>query len=177
MTLSKISPRDAAARLASGEAELVDIRATDEYRREHIRGARSVPLDDVEAHASGLDRSKTIFMCRSGNRTDVHCQRLADAAGGDAMILEGGLQGWQSAGLPTVADKKAPLEIMRQVQITAGSLVLIGVILGTLVHPGFYGLSAFVGAGLTFAGASGWCGMAKLLGVLPWNRTEGSSAS
>jgi hypothetical protein len=48
--------------------------------------------------------------------------------------------------------------------------VLTGVVLGLFVSPGFFGLSAFVGAGLTFAGATGWCGMAKLLAVMPWNR-------
>ncbi len=59
---------------------------------------------------------------------------------------------------------------MRQVQIGAGGLTLIGVALGFLVHPGFFGLSAFVGAGLTLAGATGWCGMAMLLRAMPWNR-------
>jgi predicted branched-subunit amino acid permease len=59
---------------------------------------------------------------------------------------------------------------MRQVQIAAGSLVVIGVLLGALVHPGFYALSAFVGAGLVFAGVSGFCGMARLLVLMPWNR-------
>lgn len=59
---------------------------------------------------------------------------------------------------------------MRQVQITAGSLVLTGVLLGLFVAPGFFGLSAFVGAGLIFAGVTGWCGMANLLRVMPWNR-------
>jgi hypothetical protein len=56
------------------------------------------------------------------------------------------------------------------VQITAGSLVLIGVILGFAVSPWFFALSAFVGAGLTFAGISGTCAMASLLTVMPWNR-------
>ncbi|WP_353203718.1 DUF2892 domain-containing protein [Sphingomonas sp.] len=60
--------------------------------------------------------------------------------------------------------------MMRQVQIVAGSLVLTGVVLGWLVSPYFFGVSAFVGAGLTFAGISGFCGMARLLGYLPWNR-------
>ncbi len=44
---------------------------------------------------------------------------------------------------------------MRQVQITAGALVLTGVVLGLFVAPGFFGLSAFVGAGLMFAGVTG----------------------
>jgi len=85
-------------------------------------------------------------------------------------MLAGGVDGWAAAGLPLVENRKAPLELMRQVQIVAGSLVLAGVILGFLVHPGFFGLSAFVGAGLTFAGATGFCGMARLLALAPWNR-------
>lgn len=67
-------------------------------------------------------------------------------------------------------DRKAPLEMMRQVQIAAGLLVFVGVFLGFIVHPGFFGLSAFVGAGLTFAGATGFCGMARVLQAMPWNR-------
>ena len=67
-------------------------------------------------------------------------------------------------------DTRQPIEIMRQVQITAGGLVFLGVILGVWVAPAFLGLSAFVGAGLMFAGISGWCGMAKLLALMPWNR-------
>ena len=52
----------------------------------------------------------------------------------------------------------------------------LGVVLGTWVAPGFYGLSAFVGAGLIFAGISGWCGMAKLLAFMPWNRRTAKTA-
>jgi hypothetical protein len=48
--------------------------------------------------------------------------------------------------------------------------VLLGVVLGATVAPGFYALSGFVGAGLLFAGVSGFCGMARLLAVMPWNR-------
>ncbi|WP_370515216.1 DUF2892 domain-containing protein [Erythrobacter sp. THAF29] len=59
---------------------------------------------------------------------------------------------------------------MRQVQIAAGILILVGVVLGTLTSPLWYGLSGFVGAGLLFAGVTGWCGMANLLSLMPWNR-------
>jgi hypothetical protein len=74
-------------------------------------------------------------------------------------------------------DAKAPLEIMRQVQITAGLLVLAGVILSFTVNQAWIGLSAFVGAGLTFAGVSGWCGMAKVLALMPWNRRAAARAN
>ena len=50
------------------------------------------------------------------------------------------------------------------------NLFLAGVLLGVFVAPAFLGLSAFVGAGLLVAGATGWCGMAKLLQRMPWNR-------
>jgi len=47
--------------------------------------------------------------------------------------------------------------------------VLTGVLLAIFVHPYFIGLSAFVGAGLVFAGITDWCGMGLLLAKLPWN--------
>jgi hypothetical protein len=49
-------------------------------------------------------------------------------------------------------------------------LILLGVILGALVHPAFYALAGFVGASLLFAGVTGWCGMATCLAKLPYNR-------
>jgi rhodanese-related sulfurtransferase len=84
--------------------------------------------------------------------------------------LEGGLLAWQAAQLPLEKRRGAPLPLMRQVQISAGALVLIGVVLSQTVAPGWIWLSGFVGAGLIFAGISGFCGMARLLALLPWNR-------
>lgn len=72
--------------------------------------------------------------------------------------------------MPIVEDKSQPLPLMRQVQIAAGALILLGVVLGYAVNSGFFLLSGFVGAGLTFAGLTGFCGMARLLAVMPWNR-------
>ena len=96
---------------------------------------------------------------------------------GQAYQLEGGLQAWKRAGLPVIADRKAPLPIMRQVQIVAGSLVLLGIVLAVLVSPWFMALSAFVGAGLIVAGITGFCGMANLLLHMPWNRSREAAAT
>lgn len=52
----------------------------------------------------------------------------------------------------------------------AGSLVLLGIILGVFMSSGFYWLSAIIGLGLLFSGLTGWCGMAILLGKMPWNK-------
>ncbi len=150
-TLHKISPGDVQARLASGRAVLVDIREADEFARQHIPGALSHPLSAFEqAHLQLDPDSDVVFTCRTGMRTAGACERLAARVQGDAFVLDGGLDAWARAGLPVEENKAAPMEINRQVQITAGLMILTGVVLGFLVSPLWFGLSGFVGAGLTF---------------------------
>ena len=173
MTLSTISPADA-KRLIDQGAVLIDIRGADEHARERIAGARNQPLDALTAIESSA--RPVIFHCKSGNRTAVNGAKLAAAAAGDAYMVEGGIESWKKAGLPVVRDRSQPIEIQRQVQIAAGTLVLLGVLLSALVTPWFIAISAFVGAGLTFAGLTGWCGMAKLAALMPWNRKSSAAA-
>lgn len=166
MTVASIPPAEAQRLIETG-ASLVDIREPDEHARERIPGAINVPMNRLMELPAG----PLVFHCRSGMRTAANAATLAGAANGARChILGGGIDAWRSAGLPTHVDARQPLEIMRQVQLVAGGLVLTGVVLGLFVTPAFFGLSAFVGAGLMMAGATGWCGMAKLLRVLPWNR-------
>lgn len=168
--LTALKPSRVAELLAQGRAVLVDIRESDEFARRHVEGALSRPLSVFEqAHLRLEPRRDVIFTCRSGMRTAASSDRLRAAVDGEAFILEGGLDAWVAAGLPVEEDRKAPLELIRQVQIAAGLLVLLGVGLGFGISPAFFGLAAFVGAGLTFAGATGFCGMARLLAVMPWN--------
>lgn len=168
MPITTISPQKARDLIAQG-AVMVDIREADEHARERIPGARHQALSRLSGPPP-VQADTVIFHCRSGNRTATHADRLAAATSGKAYVLEGGIEAWKKAGLPVAQDKRQPLELQRQVQIAAGSLVALGVVLGTLVHPGFYALSGFVGAGLIFAGVSGTCGMAHLLKHAPWNR-------
>lgn len=166
MTLPTVSP-DEARRLIAGGGRLIDIRSRDEHARTRIPGSENRPVDTLGRVG---DAPCVVYHCRSGMRTSANAERLAAASDCPAYLLEGGLDAWRAAGLPVAEDRKAPLEIMRQVQIAAGSLVVLGIVLGLTVQPAFLGLSAFVGAGLVFAGSTGWCGMAKLLAVMPWNR-------
>ena len=173
--LTPLTPADVSRRLASKSAVLVDVREADEYARAHIDGAVSAPLSRWEAAPFSASPGRdVIFTCRSGARTQGACERLARGIEGDAYVLDGGIDAWQRAGLPVEIDRTAPLEIMRQVQIAAGSLVLLGILLGMSIAPAFYGIAAFVGAGLVFAGVTGFCGMARLLAVMPWNRRAAS---
>lgn len=171
--IQKLSPQVARTRIDTGQAVLIDIREADEFARSHIPGACSYPLSRWEkADPPAGPETDLIFMCRSGMRTSGACDRLAALVPGRAFILDGGLNAWERAGLPVEHDEKAPLEIMRQVQIAAGSLILAGILMGLLLSPQWFGIAAFVGAGLIFAGVSGFCGMARLLMLMPWNRVQ-----
>lgn len=173
--LLALKPNLAAEKLKAGRAVLIDIREPDEFARRHVKGARSRPLASLEATPLAVEAGReVIFTCRSGMRTAANAKRLADLVNGQAYVLEGGMDGWATARLPLAQDHTAPLEIMRQVQIAAGLLVLTGVALGFAAHPAIFGLSAFVGAGLTFAGTTGHCGMARLLQAMSWNRRAGA---
>lgn len=158
-------------------AVLIDIRSSDEYKREHIAQAQSIPLERLQnptALAHIPNESNLIFHCKSGVRTQnaqTLFTNIAQQRHCQCFILEQGISGWKKAGLATQIDRKQPLEIMRQVQIAAGSMTLLGVLLGYLVSPYFYWLSGFIGAGLTFAGVTGFCGLARLLAKMPWNKS------
>ena len=172
MSIRTITPNQARELLAQG-AVLIDIRETDEHARERIPEARLVPLATIGDSAfSSLRAEQVIFHCRSGARTKAHAQTLASAVSCDTYLIEGGLDAWKRAGLPVVTDRKQPIEIMRQVQIAAGSLVLLGTLLGATISPLLYVLPGVIGAGLVLSGVTGTCAMARLLRVMPWNRVE-----
>jgi rhodanese-related sulfurtransferase len=177
--LNTITPDEAARLLREGGATLVDVREADEHARERIPGARNLPLSRLEEAELAVHQGKPVlFHCRSGARTAGNADRLAAKAGlCEAYVVEGGLDAWKRAGLPVAEDRRQPLELMRQVQIAAGSMVVLGVLLGAFVTPGFYILSGFVGAGLVFAGVTGTCGLARVLRMMPWNRRAASPAA
>lgn len=167
MTLERISAAKAAEMVRDG-AQIIDIRGADEHARVAIPGALNRPLEElaeIEADAPAL-----IFHCRSGMRTAANAGRLAEATSCKAYVLDGGIEAWRRAGLPVRTDRRQPIELQRQVQITAGLLVLSGILLGWLASAAWFALSAFVGAGLIVAGVSGTCGMARMLALMPWNR-------
>lgn len=173
MSMQKVSPSDAKILLSRGAA-LIDIREPDEYARENIVEAHLLSLSAI----NNGDRlgpfepyDTVIFYCQSGARTLQNAQKLVNAvAPANALLLEGGFNAWKTGGQQILTDKTQPLPLMRQVQIATGILIVASVILGYSVHQGFFLLSGFIGAGLLFAGLSGYCGMACLLAYMPWNR-------
>jgi len=157
--------------IESDSVLLVDVREADEYASERIDGAILVPLskfDPSQIHNSA-DRQVVLY-CRSGNRSHRAAEKLLAAGHAEVTHLKGGIMAWRSQGMPIKVNKNAPISIMRQVQIVAGSLVFFGTVLSATVSPWFMLLTGFVGAGLMFAGITNTCAMAGLLSKLPYNQ-------
>jgi rhodanese-related sulfurtransferase len=182
VSMETITAAELGAKQARGEAiELIDVRTPAEFRELHAVPARLVPLDSLDP--SRLKAERTLpaeaplyVICRSGARGKMACEKLAAAGFAHLVNVEGGTLAWEKAGLPVERGKKA-MSLERQVRIAAGSLVLIGTILGAFVHPYALALAGFVGAGLVFAGITDTCGMAMLLARMPWNRVPVPAAA
>lgn len=180
-TVSQLSPHDLDRRLSSDSKAplLLDVRTPLEHQEVNLPQAKLIPLDELDpadlVKKEGAER-ELVVICRSGGRAKKAADKLAAAGMSNVCILDGGMLAWTAAGMPVARGRKV-MSLERQVRIAAGGMALAGVILGTWVHPGFYGLSAFVGAGLVFAGITDWCGMGLLLAKAPWNKAPGCSAS
>lgn len=175
MTISSISPSALLRRRQSGQScDLIDVRSPGEFREVHVEFARNVPLDqldpDSEIKARNGNAGEPLYLvCHLGGRSQKACEAFHKKGYTNVVNVEGGTDACVTAGLPLVRGKKT-ISLERQVRIVAGALVLTGVILGWQVHPAFYGLSAFIGGGLLFAGISNTCGMGMLLMKCPWNQ-------
>ncbi len=182
-SLPQIEPGMARDWVMAGSAVIVDVREIDEHAREHIDGAVHMPLSTFQPGrlARSVDSGKVLILhCRGGSRSADACTRVLaepELSGLRVFSMAGGLEAWKRAGLPVRIDARVSrLSVMRQVQLVVGAAVLLGAALTHFVHPAFIIMPAFFGAGLTFAGATGTCALATILGLLPWNRVPTASA-
>jgi rhodanese-related sulfurtransferase len=155
---------------------LIDVRTPKEFQEVHVVAASNWPLDklDPEAvmkHRNGSASEPLYVICHSGSRSRQACEKLSAAGHVNVFTVDGGTKACVEAGLPVARGAKT-MSLERQVRIAAGSLVLVGAVLGYFVHPYIIGLSAFIGAGLIFAGVTDTCGMGMLLARMPWNQVK-----
>lgn len=160
------------------DAVILDVRERDEFEAEHIEHSMNAPLSHFASVAPGilnqLKKQNILIMCRSGARSKLAAEQLKQMGYSDkisAQVFEGGILEWKRLGKTTLTRVRNHLPIIRQVQLTVGLLILSSVALGVFINPWFLAATAFFGAGLTFAGATGFCGMAMVLSKMPWNRT------
>ena len=99
MTVRPITP-ETAARLIAGGAVLIDIREAQECA-DVIEGAQSAPMSTGTAGIEAHPDQPVIFHCRTGRRTEMNAEVLAASVPtDDVYLLQGGIEGWQAAGLP-----------------------------------------------------------------------------
>jgi rhodanese-related sulfurtransferase len=152
----------------------VDVRSPAEYRSMRVQGAVNLPLnsltcEDVKKLVGDKQNPAIILLCGKGGRARKAAEIL-QAGSFNLLVVEGGTNACVDANLPIEKDSGSTISIERQVRIGAGSLVCLGLALGFFVNPLFYILSAFIGAGLIFAGITDWCGMGLLIAKAPWNK-------
>ena len=153
---------------------LIDVRTPAEFNEVHLNCARNIPLDRLDPKAfvdeNQIDEDQqVVLICRSGSRGKMACDKFQKNGFMNVINVEGGTEACLALDFEVTRGKKM-MSLERQVRIAAGSLVVIGVALGLLVHPGFFGLAGFVGAGLVFAGVTDTCGMGMLISRMPWNQ-------
>jgi len=182
LTMKTIDVKQLAEKQRAGQVDLIDVRTPVEFREVHAEGARNIPLDSLDPRAiadarNGSSGEPLFLICKSGSRSTKAAQRFIDAGIENVVSVDGGTAAWDQAGLPVKRGKKA-ISLERQVRIAAGFLTLLGAVLGYFVNPAFIGLSAFIGAGLMFAGITDTCGMGMMLAKMPWNQcSDGPSCS
>jgi rhodanese-related sulfurtransferase len=165
--ISTVSP-ERLSEHAETYGKLIDVRSAAEFAVGHIPGAVNVPMEQVELRMADIGRGPVVLVCEAGSRARIVAGWLESRQ--PVSVLSGGTAAWRNAGLPlvTCAPCRWPLE--RQVRLAAGLIVFIATLLSVLVNLNWVYLAMFVGAGLTFAGATNICGMAVVLARMPWNR-------
>ncbi|MEW8624618.1 MAG: rhodanese-like domain-containing protein [Candidatus Thiodiazotropha sp.] len=176
--ISTISPSDLHAKRNQGtKIELLDVRTAVEYSGGHIPGAKLLTLDEIsdkslvqQVGAPQIrDLTPVYITCKSGFRAEQAAEKLLNLGYRNLVLVEGGTEGWENLGLPMERCGRV-ISLERQVQITIGSLLLLKVFVGFTLHELFFLAGALIGAGLIVAGITRWCGLAKLVAMLPWNR-------
>jgi len=170
---TSVTPAELQQLAQSGDIDLLDVRTPAEFVTAHVPGARSVPLNTLDAAAflkAHGGQSKPIYvLCQTGGRARKAIEKFERAGFDGCVLVEGGTQAWMDARLPVIRGVGKTLPLMRQVQITVGLISATGAALALAIHPLFALLPLLTGCGLLFAGLTGTCGLALLLAKMPWN--------
>ena len=158
-----------ADQLGKWTGRIIDVRSFNEFGAERLPAAECVPLGTLAKAAADWPRDEPLLvMCKSGMRSQQAYNELAAAGFTNLTMLTGGIEACKKAGVEVIVIRKT-IPIIRQVMIAAGSLLVLGLLLGGL-DSRFLVITWFVALGLAFAGLTGYCPMARLMEMMPWNK-------
>ena len=167
-----ITTDDCKPLLDNSDVAIIDVRESGEFLASAIPGAIHMPLSTIDPQGvDALDASRVVVYCLSGVRAAQAAQAI-QASTKSVYVLSGGIRAWQAQGGAVHTRRVIRFTIMQQVQMVVGAGVVSGWVLAQVHHPYWIAMSVGMGTGLLIAGLSGWCGMAKVLAKLPWNRSR-----
>lgn len=86
------------AQLIEQSVTLIDVRSPQEYEEGHVRGARLIPLDQIESRAQEVPSDREVYLiCRSGGRS-ARAVQILNQHGRKGINVAGGTLGWIEAG-------------------------------------------------------------------------------
>lgn len=100
----EISPTDAAAKLKSGEALIIDVREKDEWDEKHIPDAIHISRGTIELNVEEKVPDKDTMIichCGGGGRSALATESLQKMGYKNVRSMAGGLKAWKATGLPT----------------------------------------------------------------------------
>lgn len=176
MSYNRIHPLDLVSQRTQDTC-ILDVRTLAEIKASGLPDCLHIPLHELTAERlqeeiakSGKNAENIYLLCQAGRRAEMAADALKDKVQSKLFIIEGGMNAVKQSNIAMKETARKVIPLERQIRIAAGILIMTGVALGTWVHPGFYGLSAFVGAGLTFAGITDICPMGMMIAKAPWNK-------
>lgn len=101
----RISPPQVVKLINREDAVLIDTRNDSEFKSGHIAGAISIPLPDIKANSSKLNKYEgkpLVFYCKTDTRSDEACDFLSKEGFTNIFTLSGGIHSWQEASMPLV---------------------------------------------------------------------------
>ena len=172
-SVQSVSASQLSEAVAAGKVTILDIRTPGEFETLKIADSINIPLDRLNA-ADVMSRfgadAPLYCICQTGTRSQFAASKLRKAGLRQVIHVDGGTNAWVSAGFPVAQGARSVIALDRQMRITAGTLIVLGVAIGALWHPAGYWLAGLIGAGLMVAGISNTCGMTMVLAKMPWNQ-------
>ena len=99
-TIETISPQQAQTMMKAG-AKMVDVREPAEWETVRVKGSTLIPLGQVKAEPKKAALApKVLLLCHSGRRAKIAAEAMKELPNIKLFVIEGGITGWQEAGLP-----------------------------------------------------------------------------
>lgn len=100
---TSVSTVEATRLINTRNANIIDVRSSDEFAGGHIVGSRNIPSEDLPKRLAevGKNRSNPVIVADANGRgAAAICAMLRKEGFVEAVALQGGVSAWRDAGMP-----------------------------------------------------------------------------